>query len=249
MSGRFTDRTVLISGASRGLGRDLAQAFGREQAWVAVGYRDRAEQAEQTLALVREAGGEGAVLRLDVADAASVRAAVEQVQTARGGVDVLVNNAAVLRDELFALSTDEAFLETLETNLTGAVRLARAVVRSMVAKRGGAIINVASVAAVRASPGQSSYAAAKGGLLAFTTTLAAELAPSGVRVNAVVPGLIATGMTLRLDARLRDNKARWIPAGRLGTGAEVAEAVLFLASDAARYVIGQALVVDGGLSL
>ena len=132
---------------------------------------------------------------------------------------------------------------------TGSSRLARALVRPMVAKRGGAIINVASVSALRASPGQSSYAAAKGGLLSFSHTLAAELAPSGVRVNAVVPGLIATGMTMRVDARLRESRTKCIPAGRMGTGDEVAEVVLFLASDAARYVYGQALVVDGGLSL
>jgi 3-oxoacyl-[acyl-carrier protein] reductase len=249
VSGRFAGRTVVVSGASRGLGSEIAVGFGGEGAWVAVGYRDRREDAEATLAKVREAGGDGVALALDVTSVDGVRGAVDQVLSARGGVDVLVNNAAVLRDELFALSTEEALHETLETNLVGAARLTRALVRPMVGKKQGAIVNVASIAALHASPGQSSYAAAKGGLLALTKTLAAELAPSGVRVNAVVPGLIASGMTLRMNARVRDAKAKGIPVGRLGTGAEVAEVVLFLASDAARYVVGQAVVVDGGLSL
>lgn len=249
MTRRFEGRTVVVSGASRGLGRTMAVAFAREGAWVVIGYRDREEEAQAALEEARVAGGDGKVLRLDVADPASVRTAVETVLGARDAVDVLVNNAAVLRDELFAVSSEEAFLETLETNLTGAVRLTRALVRSMVARKRGAIVNVASIAALHASPGQSSYAAAKGGLVAVTKTLAAELAPAGIRVNALVPGLINVGMTLRMDGRIRDAKARAIPAGRMGSGAEVAEAALFLASDAASYVYGQALVVDGGLSL
>jgi 3-oxoacyl-[acyl-carrier protein] reductase len=178
-----------------------------------------------------------------------VEAAVRRVVDERGRVDVWVNCAAVVRDNLFPLMAAEEWDEPIDVNLNGVYRCCRAVARHMIACRSGAIINVASVAGIHASPGQAGYSASKGGLLAFNRTLAAELGPHGVRVNAVVPGLLTTGMAARLDRSVLEEKRRRIPLGRFGSGEEVAEAVLFLASSAASYVIGQALVVDGGLTL
>lgn len=247
MKGRFEGSSVLVTGASRGLGRAVAIAFAREGARVGIGYRVREEEATRTLDAVVAAGGRGEALRFDVRDPAAVRGAVDAF--ARGGLDALVNNAAVVRDQLFPLLAPEEWDEVLATGLTGAYHCCRAVAPVLMRQRRGAIVNVASVAGLRASPGQANYSAAKGGLLALTATLAAELAPRGVRVNAVVPGLLTTGMGSRLDHRAVERQREAIPLRRLGEGEEVARVVLFLASEEASYVIGQALVVDGGLSL
>jgi 3-oxoacyl-[acyl-carrier protein] reductase len=249
MSRLFEGQTVVVTGASRGLGRAIAAAFGAEGAHVIVGYRTRAKDAAETVRLVEEAGGASAAVPLDVRDKKSVSAAVDQVLAASGQIDVLVSNAAVARDELFPLMEQESWDDVIDVNLTGVFRCVRAVARPMIARKKGAIVNVASVAGLHASVGQANYAASKGGVIALTRTLAAELAPSGIRVNAVVPGILTTGMAARLDRRVLDRKRGSIPLGRFGDAAEVAQAVVFLASERASYLIGQALVVDGGLSL
>jgi 3-oxoacyl-[acyl-carrier protein] reductase len=246
---RFAGTSVLVTGASRGIGRAIAIAFGREAAHVWVGFAARADAADDTVAAVRAAGGSAGALRFDVTETAAVEAAVATAVAERGRIDVLVNAAAVMRNHLFALSDPEDWDEPLRVNLGGALRVTRAVVRPMLAARRGAIVHIGSVAGMRASPGQAGYSASKGGLVALTKTLAAELAPRGIRVNAVVPGLCSTGMGQRLDRRAVDAHVARIPLGRTGTGDEIAEVVVFLASDAASYVIGQAIVVDGGLSL
>ncbi len=246
---RFQDRTVVITGASRGLGQAIALGFGAEGAHVYVGHRTRQSDAEATAEAIREAGGSGAPLQFDVRDRKAVEAAFGRVIAERGAIDVLVNNAALSRDTFFPMMSAEAWDDVLATNLSGVFHCCRAVVRHMVSRGAGAIVNVGSVAGLHASPGQANYAASKGGLLALTRTLAAELAPRGIRVNAVVPGLLATGMVVRMDRRIVERKRKMIPLGRLGTAEEVSQAVLFLASDQAGYVIGQALVVDGGLTL
>jgi 3-oxoacyl-[acyl-carrier protein] reductase len=244
----FQGKTAVVTGGSRGLGRAIAVAFGRAGARVFVGYRTRVRDAEATVASVREAGGEAEALALDVRDGASVQRAFDAV-SARFAVDVLVNNAGVVADAPFAAMEPEDFSRVVDTNLGGAFRCSRAVLRGMMAARSGAIVNVASVAGLFASPGQANYAASKGGLVAMTRTLAAEAAPYGVRVNAVVPGLLSTGMAARMDRTIAEARRADIPVQRFGAAEEVAAVVSFLASDAASYVIGQALVVDGGLSL
>lgn len=237
-----------MTGASRGLGRGIAEAFAREGARVGIGYRVRKDEAERTLAQVTAGGGTGSLLALDVRDPESVEASFAEF--ARDAeLDVLVNCAAVVRDQLFAMMSTEYWEQVIAANLTGTYHCCRAAVPRMMARRRGAIVNVASVAGLRASPGQSNYAASKGGILALTSTLAAELAPRGIRVNAVVPGLLTTGMGQRLDRRIAESRQAAIPLGRFGAADEVARAVLFLASDDASYVVGQSLVVDGGLSL
>lgn len=246
---RFAASTVLVTGASRGLGRAIAVAFGGEGAFVFVAYRVGEAAANETLGLVKAAGGEGAIIAFDVTDAAQVDAAVGKMLEARGKLDVVVNNAGVARDELFAVMQRESWRQVIATNLDGTFNVCRAVARPMMGKKRGAIVNVASVAGQRASVGQVNYSASKGGVIAMTQSLAAELGPKGIRVNAVVPGVCSTGMAEALDRRVLDARVAQIPLRRLGTGEEIAKAVMFLASDDSAYVVGQALVVDGGLTL
>jgi 3-oxoacyl-[acyl-carrier protein] reductase len=240
--------TVLVTGASRGVGRAIALAFAAEGAHVCVGYCARDADAAETLGEIERHGGHAELLRFDVTDRAAVDAAIERITSERP-IDTLVNCAGVARDNWFSLMTEQEWEEPLQVNLTGAFRCIRAVVPGMIGRRSGAIVNVASIAGVHASPGQANYSASKGGLLALTRTLASELGSYGVRVNAVVPGLLSTGMATRLDHRALEATRRRIPLGRLGTGAEVAEVVLFLASRRASYIVGQAIAVDGGLAL
>ena len=245
---RFTGKSVLVTGASRGLGRDIAIAFAREGARVGIAFRSRRDEAEVTLTAVRDAGGSGELLSFDVRDAGAVDTAVTAF-AANGGLDVVVNNAATLRDQLLMLMSPDDWNDVLAVNLTGAFHVSKAAVRCMLAAKSGAIINVASIAAVRASTGQANYAASKGGMVAMSQTLAAELAPRGIRVNVVVPGMLTTGMGQRLDHRAAARYREAIPLARFGEADEVARAVVFLASNDASYIIGQQLIVDGGLSL
>jgi 3-oxoacyl-[acyl-carrier protein] reductase len=249
MTVRFAEQVVVVTGASRGLGRSLAVSFAREGAHVVLGYRSRERDAQAALADVEAAGGKGLLLPFDVSDSAATTAAFTRVKTELGRIDVLVNNAGVARDNHLPLLTDDDFDQVVDTNLRGAFVCTRAAAKTMLAAGRGAIVNVASVAGVRASPGQAAYSAAKGGLLALTRTLAAELGPRGIRVNAVVPGYLGTGMAARMDRKKLDERVTKTPLGRVGTADEVARAVLFLASDDASYIVGQALAVDGGLSL
>jgi len=249
MSGRFEGRTVVVTGASRGLGRDIATAFGSEGAFVYVGFRSRQDEAERTCEAVVAAGGEAAPLGFDVTDRPAVDAAVGEVLAGRGQIDVWVNNAGIAADAPLLFLEPESFKRVLGVDLVGVFHGCQAACRPMLTRGSGAIVNIGSVSGHRASPGQASYAAAKGGLAAMTRTLAAELAPRGVRVNAVVPGLLDVGLASRLDHRIQERYRARIPLSRFGRGEEVAAVVLFAASDEASYLVGQCLVVDGGLTL
>jgi 3-oxoacyl-[acyl-carrier protein] reductase len=244
---RFRDKTVIVTGGSQGLGRDIAMAFAGEGAFVFVGFRVHDEEAEAAVRCMQDRGGQGAALRIDVRDAASVEAAITKVLAARKRVDILVNNAGMARDKFFPLMGTEEFDEVLAVNLGGTFRCCRAVVRPMIAQKSGAIVNVGSVSGMCAIPGQANYAASKAGIVGFTRTIAAELAPRGIRVNAVLPGLLSTGIAARSDPKALDRLRASIALGRLGAGDEIAQVVMFLASDAASYVVGQGIIVDGGL--
>ena len=237
---------ALVTGGSRGIGAATARALAAAGHPVAVGYRSGADEALAVVAQIEEAGGRAVAIQGDVtapdAEATILDAAAEGLGDK---VLVLVNNAGVRFDGLTAQLDDEGWNATIDTNLTAAFRLTRRALGPMLRARYGRIVNVSSIAGLRANAGQPAYAAAKAGLMAFTSTAAVEVARRGVTVNAVAPGFIATDMTSDLPT---DEIARSIPARRLGTPEEIAAAIAFLVSDEAAYITGTTLVVDGGLS-
>lgn len=245
---RLTDRVALVTGGSRGLGPAICEELAREGAIVLVGYRRREKEAAEVVASIEALGGRASALSLDVREPASVEAAVRRALDAHGRIDVLVCSAGTNHDALFATMSLEAWSDVVRTNLDGTMLCARAVLRPMLGRKTGSIVAVTSVAGVHASPGQANYAASKGGILAFVRTLAAEVAASGVRVNAVVPGMFTVGMAQRMPGRARDATIERVPMRRAGEPRELARAIVFLASDDASYVTGQSLVVDGGLT-
>lgn len=238
-------KTALVTGASGAIGGAIAKALHGQGAVVALSGT-RAEALEA----LKAALGEGSFVfpcRLD--DKAGIEALAKQAEAAMGAIDILVNNAGVTRDGLVARMRDEEWLEVIEIDLTAAFRLARAVLRGMMRKRWGRIINVSSVVGSTGNAGQANYAAAKAGLVGFTKSLAAEMAPRNITANCVAPGVIETPMTEVLNDKQRELILARVPLGRLGQAPEVAAAVAFLASDEAAYITGHVLHVNGGLAM
>ncbi len=240
----FTGKVVLVTGGSRGIGRACAVAFGKAGATVVLTYAGNETAAAEAVAA---SGPNARSMKFDVADTRACAAAVDEVVKGAGRLDVLVNNAGVAIDALAVRVKDEDWDRTLDTNLKGAFALCRAAARPMMKQRSGAIVNLTSVVGETGNVGQAAYAASKAGLIGLTKSLARELASRNVRVNAVSPGFIDTDMTSGLSAELKAKMTEAIPLGRLGTADEVARAVLFLASDAASYVTGEILKINGGM--
>ncbi len=245
----LSGRTALVTGASRGIGRAIARALAEAGADVLINYARSAAAAQELAAEIAALGRRAEVVAADVADPAAVEAMFARLVASWGSLDILVNNAGVIRDNLVG-GMDVADWDRVQSvNLRGAFLCTRAAAALMVPRHAGKIVNVASVSALRGGRGQTNYAAAKGGLLAFTRACAVELAPKGIQVNAVVPGMIATDMSARVRQRAGERLLQSIPAGRFGEPADVAPAVVFMASPAADYITGQALGVDGGMTV
>lgn len=239
-------KRALVTGASGAIGGAIARALHAQGASVGLSGTRR----EALDALAAELGERTAVLVADLGNAEQVEGLVPAAEEALGGeLDVLVNNAGVTRDMLFARLGDEDWQKVLDVNLTSAFRLSRAVLRSMMRRRSGRIISITSVVAVTGNPGQGNYAASKAGMIGMTKSLAAEIASRGVTVNCIAPGFTASAMTEKLNEKQRAAILERVPARRLGTPEEVAAAAVFLASDEASYVTGQTIHVNGGMAM
>ncbi len=243
----FANKVALVTGGSRGIGRAIAQHLAKRGANVVIGYAGNEVAANETVKSIVDAGGQAKALRFDVADSEACSKAVDEVVKDLGRLDVLVNNAGVAIDGLLMRFKDADWDTTIDTNLKSAFMLMRAVARPMMKQRGGAIVNVSSVIAEMGNAGQAAYAASKAGLLGLTKSVARELASRNIRVNAVTPGFITTDMTANLSAELKEKMVQAIPLSRIGNAEEVAGAVAFLASDAASYITGEVLKVNGGM--
>lgn len=241
---RFEGKVVIVTGASRGIGRGIAEAFASEGAKVAC-VATTLTNAEATAKSLRDAKS----FECDVSDEASVDALFKAIEAEMGTPHVLVNNAGVTRDTLLIRMKDEDWDRVMEVNLKGTFHCIRAVARPMMKARYGRIVNVSSVIGQIGAAGQANYAASKAGLFGLTMSVAKELGSRGITCNAVAPGFIETDMTQSLAPEFREHVTKTAPAGRLGTPADVAAAVLFLASEEAAYVTGQTITVDGGLTL
>lgn len=238
-------RTALVTGASGGLGGAIARALHAQGATVALSGTRR----EALEALAGELGGRTHVATCELSDAQAVEALAPAVEAALGSLDILVNNAGVTRDSLFMRMKDDQWDEVLAINLTAAFRLSRAVLKGMMKRRHGRIINIASVVGVTGNPGQGNYAAAKAGMIGMSKALAAEVASRGITVNCVAPGFIASPMTDSLSEKQRETILASVPMGRLGTSGEIAAAAVYLASSEASYMTGQTLHVNGGMAM
>jgi 3-oxoacyl-[acyl-carrier protein] reductase len=239
----LTGRTALVTGSTRGIGNAIARALVEAGAQVAVVGRDL-ERAEAAAA---ELGSGAHGFACDVSDSASVVALVEAVEKSFGAVDILVNNAGLTRDNLLMRIKDDDWDAVLDANLRGAFVATRAATRGMMKRRWGRVINIASVVGLIGNKGQANYAASKAGLIGLTKSVAKELASRNILANAVAPGFIETDMTAAMTAEARASLSQQIPLERLGTPADIAGTVVFLASEHASYITGQVFVVDGGM--
>ncbi|MFB5266532.1 3-oxoacyl-[acyl-carrier-protein] reductase [Paenibacillus enshidis] len=247
MSKPLSGKTALVTGASRGIGRSIALALAEAGANVAVNYAGSEHAAADTADLIRAKGVEAITVRADVGKADEAGQLVKQVTDTWGRIDILVNNAGITRDNLIMRMKEEEFDQVIETNLKGVYNCLKAVTRPMMKQRSGRIINISSVVGVLGNAGQANYVAAKAGVIGLTKSAARELSSRQITVNCVAPGFIDTDMTQVLPDEMREKILGDIPLARLGRSEEVAEVVLFLASDASSYMTGQTLHVDGGM--
>jgi 3-oxoacyl-[acyl-carrier protein] reductase len=233
-------KTALVTGASRGIGKAIAVELARAGASVIVSYQSAADEAEAVAAEI-----DGRAVQADVADPGDAKRLVDEA----GDLDILINNAGLTRDTLLARMSDDDWDSVIDTNLGGVFNTCRAVVRGMMRRRSGSIVNVSSIVGLRGNPGQTNYAASKAGIIGFTKALARELGSRGVRANVIAPGYVSTRLTDVIADDLKDQMLAATPLGRFGDPEDIAAAVRFLCSDEASFITGEVLLVDGGLAM
>jgi 3-oxoacyl-[acyl-carrier protein] reductase len=242
----LSNQIALVTGASRGIGQAIAIALGKQGATV-IGTATSEAGAKNIFSTLEAEGIKGSGMVLNVADPDSIAHCLKQVVAEFGTPDILVNNAGITRDNLFMMMKDDQWDYIINTNLTSIFRMSKSVIRPMMKKRNGRIINISSVVGATGNPGQTNYAAAKAGLVGFSKSLAREIGSRNITVNTVAPGFIDTDMTRELSEEQKVNLTAQIPLGRLGSAAEIAAAVVFLASPSAAYITGETIHVNGGM--
>ncbi|MBE1553495.1 3-oxoacyl-[acyl-carrier-protein] reductase [Sporosarcina limicola] len=245
--GRFEGKVAIVTGASRGIGREIALLLAKEGARVVVNYSGSQGKAEEVVKIIMESGGEAFAIQADVSNADSVKIMVDKTLKMFGSIDLLVNNAGITKDNLLMRMKEDEWDDVININLKGVFLCTKAVTRQMMRQRAGKIVNVASIVGVSGNPGQANYVAAKAGVIGLTKTVAKELASRNINVNAVAPGFITTDMTDALNEDIKTQMLAAIPLGKLGSPEDVARTVLFLLSDDAAYITGQTIHVDGGM--
>ena len=245
--GRFEGKSAIVTGASRGIGREIALQLAKEGARIAVNYSGSKDKADEVVEQITTAGGEAFTIQADVSDSNSVKKMVDMTIEVFGSVDILVNNAGITRDNLLVRMKEDEWDDVININLKGVFLCTKAVTRQMMRQRSGKIVNVASIVGISGNAGQANYVAAKAGVIGFTKTTAQELAARNINVNAVAPGFITTDMTDALNEDMKNQMLANIPLGKLGSPENVAKTVMFLLSEDAAYITGQTIHVDGGM--
>lgn len=245
----LTGKIALVTGASRGIGREIACSLAKEGAFVIVNYNGSKEAAEKVVADIKEAGGDAASAKCNVSDFKETGAFLSDCIKQYGRIDILVNNAGITKDNLLMKMSEEEFDQVLEINLKGTFHCIKYVSRQMIKQKSGKIINIASVVGIHGNAGQANYCASKAGVIGLTKATAKELASRGITVNAVAPGFINTEMTAVLSESVQEKAMEQIPLKRFGEASDVANLVCFLASEKANYITGQVLSVDGGMAM
>ena len=244
---RFEGKAAIVTGASRGIGREIALLLASEGAKVAVNYSGSKDKADEVVQLIKDAGGDAFAIQADVSNPDSVKNMIDKTIESFGSIDILVNNAGITKDNLLMRMKEDEWDDVININLKGVFLCTKGVSRQMMRQRAGKIVNVASVVGVVGNPGQANYVAAKAGVIGLTKTTAKELASRNINVNAVAPGFISTDMTDALNEDMQKQLLAGIPLGKLGSPEDIAKTVLFLLSEDASYITGQTIHVDGGM--